>query len=130
MPASTDDVVDSPGSAFRGARANRPDRTGPVAFAAALAGIATLLSVVTLNRGLSAGVVTGGLLAMYLLDAISRIEAGLDWIGTFSAFRYLRSTAAIGDGRLPTAEIALFGIIAICAWGVAVWAFRGRDLVA
>jgi ABC-type transport system involved in multi-copper enzyme maturation permease subunit len=99
-------------------------------FACALGAIATLLSVITLSRAGSAGVVAGGLLAMYLLDAVSRLQADLDWIGTPSAFRYLRSTSAIDLGVMPLGPMALFGAIAVAAWGVAVWRFRTRDLVA
>ena len=99
-------------------------------FACALGGIATLLSVVTLSRSISAGVVAGGLLVMYLLDAVSRIQADLDWIGTVSLFRYLRSTSAIDLGVMPLGATALFGAIAALAWGLAVWRFRTRDLVA
>jgi len=99
-------------------------------FACALGGIATLLSVVTLSRSISAGVVAGGLLAMYLLDAVSKLQADLDWLGTVSVFRYLRSTSAIDLGVMPLGSIALFGAIAIVTWGLAVWIFRRRDLVA
>jgi ABC-2 type transport system permease protein len=99
-------------------------------FACALAGIATLLSVVTLSRQLSAGLVAGGLLVMYLLDAVSRLQPDLEWLGIPSAFRYLRSTSAIDDGVLPLGQILLFGAIAAAAWGLAVWRFRSRDLVA
>jgi ABC-type transport system involved in multi-copper enzyme maturation permease subunit len=99
-------------------------------FACAVAGLTTLLAVVTLSRGISAGVVAGGLLAMYLLDAISRIDPGLDWVGTFGFFRYLRSTSAIGQGVLPAGELALFAAIALVSWGLATWVFRRRDLVA
>lgn len=99
-------------------------------FACALAGLTTLLSVITLSRAASAGVVAGGLLAMYLLDAVSRIQADLDWLGTLSAFRYLRSTSAIDQGVLSVGELALFGVVALAAWGLAVWVFRTRDLVA
>ena len=99
-------------------------------FACALGGIATLLSVITLSRPISAGVVAGGLLAMYLLDAVSRLEADLDWLGTVSAFRYLRSTSAIDLGVLPLGAMALFGAIAAGTWMLSVWIFRSRDLVA
>jgi ABC-type transport system involved in multi-copper enzyme maturation permease subunit len=100
------------------------------AFGCALGGIATLLSVVTLSRAISAGVLAGGLLAMYLLDAVSNIEPDLDWVGTLSFFRYLRSTSAIGLGVPPVSEIALFAAIAVVTWVLSVWAFRTRDLVA
>ena len=99
-------------------------------FGCAVAALATLLSVVTLSRGMSAGIVAATLLAMYLLDAVSRFEAGLDWLGVPSAFRYLRSTSAIDQGVAPIGELALFGILAIVLWSVAVWLFRTRDLVA
>ena len=99
-------------------------------FACAVAGVATLLSVVSLSRSLSAGVVAGGLLAMYLLDAISRIKADLDWLGVVSAFRYLRTTEPIDLGVMPWGALALFAAIAIAAWAAALWTFRRRDLVA
>jgi ABC-type transport system involved in multi-copper enzyme maturation permease subunit len=100
------------------------------AFACALGGVSTLLSVLTLSRSITAGIVAGGLLAMYLLDAISRLEADLDWIGVISVFRYLRSTSAIDLGVLPLGPIALFGAIAIVTWVTSIWRFRTRDLVA
>jgi ABC-type transport system involved in multi-copper enzyme maturation permease subunit len=100
------------------------------AFACALAGLATLLSVITLNRGMSAGIVTAGLLASYLLDAVSRLDADLDWLGSLSAFRYLRSTSAIDQGVAPVGELAMFGALAVVTWATAVWLFRTRDLVA
>jgi ABC-type transport system involved in multi-copper enzyme maturation permease subunit len=100
------------------------------AFACALAGITTLLSVVTLSRAISAGVLAGGLLAMYLLDAVSKIEADLDWIGTLTFFRYVRTTSAINLGVAPWSEMALFATIAVVTWALAVWIFRRRDLVA
>ncbi len=99
-------------------------------FGCAVTALATLLSVITLSRGMSAGIVAATLLAMYLFDAVAKFEAGLDWLGVLSAFRYLRSTAAIDQGVAPTGEMALFGIIAIALWGLAVWLFRTRDLVA
>jgi ABC-2 type transport system permease protein len=99
-------------------------------FACAIAGVATLLSVVTLSRGVSAGVVAGGLLAMYLLDAISKIDPDLDWLGAVSAFRYLRSTGAIDQATLPVGELVLFGAIAVATWALALWIFRRRDLIA
>jgi ABC-2 type transport system permease protein len=99
-------------------------------FACSLGGIATLLSVVTLSRSITAGVVAGGLLAMYLVDAVSRFEAGLDWLGTVSLFRYLRGTSAIDDGVMAVGSMGLFAAIAIISWVLAIWIFRKRDLVA
>ena len=99
-------------------------------FACALSGTATLLSVVTLSRQVSAGVVAGGLLVMYLLDALSRLQPDLEWLGVPGAFRYLRSTSAIDEGVLPLGPMALFGVIAVATWALAIWRFRTRDLVA
>lgn len=99
-------------------------------FGCAIAAITTLLSVITLSRTIAAGIVAGGLLAMYLLDAVSKLQADLDWLGVISLFRYLRSTSAIGQGVLPAGEMALFAAISVVAWALAVWIFRGRDLVA
>jgi beta-exotoxin I transport system permease protein len=99
-------------------------------FACALSGIATLLSVVTLSRQVSAGLVAGGLLVMYLLDAVSRLQADLAWLGIPSFFRYLRSTSAIDQGLLPLGPMVLFGMLAVVTWGLSVRTFRGRDLVA
>ena len=99
------------------------------AFGCALAGASTLLSVLTLSRGIGAGVIAGGLLVMYLLEAVSRLEPSLDWLGAVGAFRYLRSTSAIDLGVLPFGPIALFSSIAVLTWGVAAWRFRTRDLV-
>lgn len=99
-------------------------------FACALGGTVTLLSVVTLSRAITAGAVAGGLLAMYLFDAVSNIEADLDWLGTISAFRYLRSTSAIDQGVMPLGPMVLFAAIGLVTWVLAVWIFRERDLVA
>jgi ABC-2 type transport system permease protein len=99
-------------------------------FACAVSGVATLLSVVTLRRGLSGGVVAGILLVMYLLDAVSKFRADLDWLGTLSAFRYLRSTSAIDQGVLRPGDLGLFAAVALAAWILALWLFRRRDLVA
>ena len=99
-------------------------------FGCALAGISTLLSVLTLSRGVSAGIVAGGLLAMYLLDAVSQLETSLDWLGVLSPFRYVRTTETIDGGLLPIGALAMFAAIAVATWGLALWVFRRRDLVA
>lgn len=97
-------------------------------FGCAVTAFATLLSVITLSRGVSAGVVAATLLAMYVSDAVSKFAANLDWLGAISAFRYLRSTSAIDQGVMPVGEMALFGIVAVAMWSIAVWVFRTRDL--
>ncbi len=99
-------------------------------FGCAVAAVSTLLSVVTLNRGISAGVVAGTLILMYLVDIVSKLQPDLAWIGTFTAFHYLRSIDVIDRGSLPVESLTVFATIAVIAWAASLWGFRRRDLVA
>lgn len=100
------------------------------AFAAAVAGVTSILAVVTLSRAIAGGVVVAALIAMYLLDVISRMQPELDLLGRLSAMHYLRFTPVIDDGVLPLGELALFLLVGLLGWGLSVWAFRRRDLAA
>lgn len=100
------------------------------AFGCAIAAVATLLSVATLNRGLAAGATAGTLIAMYLAAAIARIQPDLAWLGDLSAFRYFQATPIIDEGRFPWGDFSIFGLVAGAAWALSLWAFRRRDLVA
>ncbi len=100
------------------------------AFGCAIAGPVTLLSVVTLSRGQAAGIATGVLFAMYLLEVVGKIQPDLEVVAALSAFHYFPTTAIIDRGAVPTGEVALFGAVALAGWGLALWAFRRRDLVA
>jgi ABC-2 type transport system permease protein len=95
----------------------------------AIAGVATVLSVVTLSRAVSAGIVAGGLTLMYLVDIVSRLEPDLGWLGTISFFHYTRTIAVIDQGLLPLDSLVVIGSVAIVTWGAALWGFHRRDLV-
>jgi ABC-2 type transport system permease protein len=101
-----------------------------VAFGCAIAGVASLLAVVTLSRGLAAGITAGVLLVMYLANVVATIEPDLAWLATFSAFNYYDTTALIDDGTVPWADLAVFTVVAVLAWAGALIAFRRRDLAA
>ncbi len=101
-----------------------------VAFGCAIAGPATLLSVVTLSRGLTAGIVGGILILMYALFVLSGISSDWDWLGTLSAWNHFPTTELIDHGVLPVGDLLLFIVIAIGSWAAAIVAFRRRDLAA
>ncbi len=100
------------------------------AFGCAIAGPSTLLSVVTLSRGLAAGIVGGALILMYAMFVIATVSTDLAWLGPLSAWNHYPTTALIDEGRFPLGDLALFGAIAVGGWGAALWAFRRRDLAA
>ncbi|HYL39974.1 MAG TPA: ABC transporter permease subunit, partial [Candidatus Binatus sp.] len=95
----------------------------------AIHGVAAALSVTTLSRGVAGGITAGVLLAMYLMNILARLEPDLDWIGRFSAFRYFDVRVVIDTGVVDGGGLALFVGVAIAGWALAVWRFRGRDLV-
>lgn len=95
----------------------------------AIHGVTSALSVVTLSRGTAGGIAAGVLLAMYLMNIIARLEPDLEWVGSFSAFRYFDVRAIINTGVLDLGGLALFVVAALGGWAVALWRFRTRDLV-
>lgn len=100
------------------------------AFGCAMAGVSTLASVVTLDRARSIGFAAFLLILMYLVTVIAGLEPSLERLKYVSAFHYYRPGGVIDGGPLPIAETALFGGVAVLCWAVAIWRFRGRDLVA
>jgi ABC-2 type transport system permease protein len=100
------------------------------AFGFAIHGATAALSVVTLSRGLAGGVTAGGLLAMYLLDIVARLQPDLEWVGTISAFRYFDVRTIINTGTLDAGALGLFLAVGLGGWAIALWRFRTRDLVA
>jgi hypothetical protein len=100
------------------------------AFGCAIAAVASLLAVVTLSRGLAAGITVGILLLMYLANVAATLEPDVEWVSTFSAFRYFDATQLIDDGVVPWSDIAVFSGVAIVGWAGALVAFRRRDLAA
>lgn len=99
------------------------------AFGCAIAGVTTLVSVVTLDRGRSIGFAALVLILMYLFIVVALLEPSVEGLKYLSAFHYYRPAAVIDRGVVPLGEIALFGAVALGAWGLAVWRFRTRDLV-
>jgi ABC-2 type transport system permease protein len=99
-------------------------------FAWAIAGFATLLSVVTLSRGTAGGITVGVLLAMYLANLISAIEPKLAWLADVSVFGHFNAERLIADGAIPWGEIGVFVAIAGGCWLLAVALFGWRDLAA
>jgi ABC-type transport system involved in multi-copper enzyme maturation permease subunit len=101
-----------------------------VAFGCAIAAVASFISVLTLSRGLAAGITAGLLLVMYLANVVATIEPDVEWLATFSAFNYYDTTALIDEGIVPWTDLAVFTAVAILAWAGALIAFRRRDLAA
>lgn len=101
-----------------------------VAFGCAIAAVATLLSVVTLSRGLASGLTAGILLGMYLINVIAQLEPAIGWLANLSTFHYFDTTAIIDDGVIPWTDIAVHSTAAVVAWVLALLLFRRRDLAA
>jgi len=99
------------------------------AFGCAMAGVSTLVAVVTLDRGRSIGFGALVLILMYLLIVVALLEPSVEGLKYLSAFYYYRPAAIVDKGMLPVGETALFGAVAIGGWGLAVWRFRSRDLI-
>ena len=99
-------------------------------FGCALAGVTTLLAVLTLSRGRTAGIVSGVLVAMYLAWVVAQISTDWAWLLGWSAWGHFDTTTLIDHGTLPAGDLALFAVVAVAGWGAAVIAFRRRDLAA
>ncbi len=100
------------------------------AFACAVAGPATVVSVITLSRGTTSAIIAGVVIAMYALFVVAGIADDWAWLAPLSAWSHFGTTAIIDDGVFPIGDLALFAAIAVAGWGVALWAFRRRDLAA
>jgi ABC-2 type transport system permease protein len=100
------------------------------AFGAAIAGITMLVAVLTLSRSRTAGTVTAILIAMYLLNVVGQIEPDLEVLGRFGLFHYLDTSGTMSAGTMPWGDIAVLSAVALLGWGLAVWRFRTRDLLA
>jgi ABC-2 type transport system permease protein len=94
----------------------------------AIAGVTSLLAVAFLDRGRSAGAAAAILIVMYLLNVIAQLSTGIDWVARLSAFHYFDVRALIDSGTYPTGDSALFLVVAVAGWLLAVVAFRRRDL--
>ncbi len=99
-------------------------------FGCAIAGVTTLLAVLTLSRGRASGIVAGILVAMYLVFVVTQISTDLVWLAPLSAWDHFRTTELIDQGTLPLGDIGLFIVVGLAGWIGAVVAFRRRDLAA
>jgi ABC-type transport system involved in multi-copper enzyme maturation permease subunit len=100
------------------------------AFGCAIAGSATLLSVLTLSRSMASGIVGGVLILMYAIFVLSGVAGDWQWLGPLSAWNHFPTTKLIDQGVFPLGDLALFTVIAAGTWLGALWAFRRRDLAA
>ena len=101
-----------------------------VAFGLSIAGITTLLSVVTLDRGRASGIAVGLVIGMYLLDAAAKVWTGIGAWANLSLFHHFQTLDIIDNGSFPTADFALLLAVAVISWIAALALFRGRDLAA
>ena len=99
-----------------------------IAFGCAMAGVATLLAVLTLSRGITAGIGMAILVAMYLGNIVAQIDTRFDVLATISAFHYFDATPIIDSGVFPWGAFALYMAVAVLGWVVALLLFRRRDL--
>ncbi|HWP64106.1 MAG TPA: ABC transporter permease subunit [Candidatus Binatia bacterium] len=99
-------------------------------FGWAIAGLATVLAVATLSRGIAAGVTTAVLLVMYLIFVVAQIEPDLEELKAFSLFGHFDTTAVIDEGVLQPLDLAVHAGVGLLGWGAALWRFRERDLAA
>lgn len=99
-------------------------------FGCAIAGVTTVLAVITLSRGRAAGVVSAILIAMYLIYVVAQISPDWAWLGPLSAWNHFQTTELIDDGIVSLGDVALFVGVALAGWAAALAAFRRRDLAA
>jgi ABC-2 type transport system permease protein len=100
------------------------------AFSWAIAAFATLLSVITLSRGMAGGLTVGVLLAMYLGHIVAGIVPELDWLARLSIFGYFPTREVVGQGTLPLGDLGVLVGAAVACWTGAVVLFGRRDLAA
>ena len=98
-------------------------------FACAIAGVTSLVAVITLNRSMAASVVAGILIAMYLLNIVAQVQPDLAWLSDLSAFRYAGVGALIDRGTADWVGIGVFIILAFVGWTASLALFRRRDLL-
>jgi hypothetical protein len=100
------------------------------AMGLAIAGVTTVLAVSLLDRGRAGGLAAGILIVMYLANIIAVLSPDMAWLADLSAFRYFDLKQLIDTGAYPVADTALFLLVAVTGWLLALPAFRRRDLAA
>lgn len=100
------------------------------AFAWAVAGITTLLSVVTLSRGMAGGIAAGALIAMYLAKVVAGIEPKVDWLNDLTLLNYVDARTLLATGALDLGDLGVLVAVAALCWVAAVVLFGRRDLAA
>ena len=98
-------------------------------FACAIAGVTSLVAVITLSRGVAASVTAGILIAMYLLNMVAQVQPDFAWLGDLSAFRYAGVGALIDRGTPDWVGIGVFALVAVAGWTASLVLFRRRDLL-
>lgn len=98
-------------------------------FGCAMAGVTSLVAVITLSRGIAAAVTAGLLIAMYLLNIVAQVQPNLAWLGNLSAFRYSGVGALIDRGAADWVGIGVFAVVAVTGWTASLALFRRRDLL-
>ena len=98
-------------------------------FACAIAGMTSLLAVITLSRGVAAAAAGGVLIAMYLFNIVAQVQPDFAWLGDLSAFRYAGVGALIDRGTADWVGIGVLAIVAVAGWTASLALFRRRDLL-
>jgi ABC-2 type transport system permease protein len=98
-------------------------------FACAIAGVTSLVAVITLSRGVTAAVAAGILIAMYLLNIVAQVQPDFAWLGDLSAFRYAGVGTLIDRGTADWVGIGVFALVAVAGWTASLVLFRRRDLL-
>ena len=98
-------------------------------FACAMAGVTSLVAVITLSRGAAAACTAGLLIAMYLLNVVAQVQPDLVWLGNLSAFRYSGVGALIDTGTPDWVGVGVFAVVAVVGWVASLVLFRRRDLL-
>ncbi|MBJ7330101.1 MAG: ABC transporter permease subunit [Solirubrobacteraceae bacterium] len=88
-------------------------------------GLALAISAGVRQPGLVTGIAGGGLVLAYLLDAVGKISADVDWLADITPFRFYG--VAIEDG-LDAGDVGLLILGALIFLGISIPVFARRDV--
>jgi hypothetical protein len=94
-----------------------------------MAGVTSVVAVITLSRGVAASVTAGILIAMYLLNIVAQVQPDFAWLGDLTAFRYAGVGALIDRGAADWVGMGVFAVVAVVGWAASLVLFRRRDLL-